>query len=147
MSLQAKLEADLKTAMREGKTVARDTLRMLLSEMKGKGIDLGRELTADEEQAICLRAVKTRQESAIQFEKAGRVDLVEKEKAEIGVVQGYLPKTMSEDEVRAAVKAVLSELGVSSKKDLGTAMKAVMARHKGRIDGRLAQQILGELLS
>ena len=147
MSLQARVEADLKQAMRAGDAVARDTLRMVLSELKGKQIEIGRDLTPDEEQAVCLRAVKTRQESVEQFDKAGRSDLAAKERAEIRVVQAYLPRMMSEEETRAAVKAVLAELGAVSKKELGVVMKAVMARHKGQVEGRLAQKILGEILA
>jgi uncharacterized protein YqeY len=148
MSLQAKIEADLKTAMREHDDVARDTLRLVLSEMKRKQNELLKdELTPEEEQAVLLRAVKTRQESIEQFDKAGRSELSAKERAELAVVQTYLPKMMSEDEAREAVKALLSELKVASKKDMGLVMKPLMAQHKGRIDGKLAQKILGELLS
>ena len=144
--MRERLESDLKQAMRDRNDVARDTLRMLLAEIKNREIASGRDLNEEEAVAVLQKAVKTRQESVEQFDKAGRADLVAREKAEIAVVQGYLPQAMSEEQVRAAVQAVLAETGVTSKKDLGVAIKAVMARHKGRIDGRLAQKILGELL-
>ena len=147
MELQRRIEADLKQAMRDRAEIARDTLRMVLSELKSKGIDAGRELTPDEEQAVLLRAVKTRQESVVQFEQGGRKDLAERERAEIAVVQGYLPQALSEDETRAVVRDLIAELGVTSKKDVGVAMKALMARHKGRVDGRLAQKLIGEMLT
>src|SRR5439155_25037367 len=127
-------------------TLARDTLRMILSDLKKKDIDLGRELTADEERSVLQRAAKMRQESIAHFEPAGRVDLVAKERAELVVIQGYLPQTMGEAETRAELSAIVAELGLSSRKDLGAAMKTAKARHAGRIDGRLAQRILGELL-
>ena len=146
MAMRERLESDLKQAMRDRNDVARDTLRMLLAEIKNREIASGRDLNEEEAVAVLQKAVKTRQESVEQFDKAGRADLVAREKAEIAVVQGYLPQAMSEEQVRAAVQAVLAETGVTSKKDLGVAIKAVMARHKGRIDGRLAQKILGELL-
>jgi uncharacterized protein len=147
MELRERLENDLKQAMRDRNEVARDTLRMLLAEIKNREIASGKDLSGDEALAVLQKAVKTRQESVEQFDRAGRADLVAREKAEIAVVQTYLPRSMSEAEIRVAVQAVLAETGVTSKKDLGVAIKAVMARHKGRIDGRLAQKILGELLA
>ena len=146
MELRERLETDLKQAMRDRNEVARDTLRMLLSEIKNREIASGQDLSPDEAIAVLQKAVKTRQESIEQFDKAGRTDLVAREKAETAVVQAYLPRAMSEDEVRGAVRAVLAETGVTAKKDMGVAMKAVMAKHKGRIDGKLAQKILGEIL-
>jgi uncharacterized protein YqeY len=147
MSIQSTIEADLKTAMRERNDVARDTLRLVLSEIKRKSNDLAKDtLTPEEEQAVLLRAVKTRQESIEQFDKAGRTDLASKERAELAVIQGYLPKMMSEDEARAAIRVLIAELGLTSKKDMGALMKPLMAKYKGLIDGKLAQKIIGELL-
>jgi uncharacterized protein len=147
MSIQAKIEADLKTAMREKNDVARDTLRLVLSEIKKKQNELLKDaLTPEEEQAVLLRAVKTRQESIEQFDKAGRNDLSTKERSELSVIQGYLPKMMSEDEARGAVKALIAELKITSKKDIGALMKPLMAKYKGLIDGKTAQKIIGELL-
>ena len=147
MAIQKRVEEDLKKALRERSDVARDTLRMLLSDLKKKQIDENRDLTEDEELAICQKAVKMRHESIVQFEKGGREDLAARERSELAVVQGYLPQALSEEEVRAAARGILDELGVTSKKDLGVAMKALMARHKNRVDGKLAQRILGEMLS
>jgi uncharacterized protein YqeY len=146
MELQKRLEANLKQALRDRAELVRDTLRMVLADLKNKNFELGRDLTFEEEEAVFQRAVKTRQESVLQFEQGGRADLVARERAEITVIQGYLPKPLSEEETRATLKSLLAELGVTSKKDLGVAMKALMSRHKGRVDGRLAQKILGELL-
>ena len=147
MQIQKRVEEDLKKAMRERADVARDTLRMLLAELKKRAIDENRDLSEDEELAVFQKAVKMRQESIVQFEKGGREDLASRERAELAIVQGYLPQALSEEETKAALRAVLDELKVASKKDLGAAMKAVMARHKGRIDGKLAQKLLGEMLS
>jgi len=147
VSIQPKIEEDLKKALRERAEIARDTLRMLLADLKKKQIDENRDLTEDEELAVFQKAVKMRQESIVQFEKGGRDDLVSRERAELAILQGYLPKPLSEEELRAAARGVLDELKVTSKKDLGVAMKALMARHKGRVDGKLAQKILGEMLA
>jgi uncharacterized protein YqeY len=147
MTLQAKIEADLKTAMRDKNEVARDTLRLVLSELKKKQTELLKDvLTPEEEQAVLLRGVKTRQESIEQFDKAGRADLATKERAEMAVIQAYLPKMMSEDEARAAIKSLIAELRITSKKDMGALMKPLMAKYKGLIDGKLAQKLIGELL-
>jgi uncharacterized protein YqeY len=147
MQLRERLETDLKQAMRDRNEVARDTLRMLLAEIKNREIASGQDLAAEDAIAVLQKAVKTRLESVEQFDRAGRADLVAREKAEIAVVQTYLPQAMTEEETRAAIREILAETGVTAKKDLGVAMKAVMARHKGRIDGKLAQRILGESLA
>ena len=147
MEIQKRIEEDLKKAMRERADVARDTLRLLLSELKNKQVEVNRELAPEEELAVLQRAVKMRQESIEQFKKGGREDLVSRESSELAVIQGYLPKQLSEAEARAAVESLLAELGTRSKKDFGAVMKALMARHKGRVDGKLVQKILGEMLS
>ena len=147
MSLQAKIESDLKQAMRDKNEIARDTLRMVLNDLKKKAAELSKDdLAPDEELAVLQRAVKTRQESVEHFDKASRPELAAKERAEIAVVQVYLPKMMSEEETRAAVRAEIAALGATSKKDIGLVMKPLMAKHKGTIDGKLVQKILGELL-
>jgi uncharacterized protein YqeY len=146
MTLEEKLQTDMKQAMRDKNDVARDTLRMVLAELRKKEAELGKALTTDDETAVLIRAAKTRQDSVEQYEKAGRMDLVARERGEIAVVQSYLPKALSEAETKAAVTAVMAELGLSSKKDLGTVMKAVMARHKGQVDGKSVQKILSEVL-
>jgi uncharacterized protein YqeY len=148
MSLQTKLEADLKTAMLARQEVTRDTLRLLISEMKRKQVELLKDtLTPDEELSVVQKAQKMRHESIETFDKNNRKDLADKERAELSVIQIYLPKLMSEDETRAAVKGVLAELGITAKKDMGAVMKPVMAKYKGQVDGKLVQRILGELLS
>ncbi len=148
MSVQAKIETDLKQAMRDRNEVTRDTLRMVLNDLKKKQAELSKDdLSPDEELAVLQRAVKTRNESVDQYDKAGRTDLSAKERAEIAVVQAYLPQMMSEEETREVVRATVEELGITSKKDVGALMKPLMARHKGRIDGKLVQRIASEILS
>ncbi len=146
MSLKEQLEADVKDAMRAGDNLRRDTLRMVLSTMKNRRIEIGEELDGEQQQAVLRTCVKSRVDSAQQYEKAGREDLAAKEKAEIAVIEGYLPKQMSEDDAKGVVEAVIAELGVTSKKDMGRVMKAVMAKHKGLVDGKMVQQLAGALL-
>jgi uncharacterized protein YqeY len=147
MALKEKLEADVKTAMLAKNEVVRDTLRLILAEFKRLDVQEGKAITPDVETDVLLKAVKMRQQSIAEFEKAGRADLVAKEQAELAVIQGYLPKAMSEADMEAAIKALMAELKLTSKKDMGTLMKAVMAKYKGQIDGKKTQELLGKLLT
>src|SRR5262245_59256727 len=131
MEMLAKLQEDMKAAMKSGDALTRDTLRLVITDLKKKELDLARELAGDEELAVLQKCVKSREDSVAQYGAAGRNDLVDREKAEIGVIRRYLPTMLSEDETRALVRAKIAALGVSSKKDLGQVMKAVMAEHKG----------------
>lgn len=139
MALLDKINADLKKAMLARDEVTRDTLRMVKSEL----------LTLDhpDELAVLSRAVKTRRDSIKSYVEGGRQDLADKELAEIEVIERYLPKQLSEDEVRSAVAELIEELGLSSKKDLGKVMKEIKARYPGQVDGKLASTIAGQLLS
>lgn len=146
MSLKTRLEADLKQAMLQKQETARDTLRLLLSEFKRLEIQEGKTVTPEIEQDVLLKAVKQRQQSIAEFDKAARADLADKERAELAVIQGYLPKQLSEAETRAVIQATIAELRISAKKDIGQLMKPLMAKYKGQIDGKLVQKIAGELL-
>lgn len=147
MNLQERIETDLKDAMRSGEAFRRDTLRMLLAALKNKRIELGADLDEPAQLAVLSSAAKTRADSAAQYDEAGRPELAEKERAEIEFIQVYLPRQLDEEEVRKLVETKVSELGISSKKDMGQLMKAVMADHKGRVDGKLVQRFAGELLA
>ena len=146
MSLLQTLENDMKNAMREKKALVRDTLRMVLSDLKNRKIEVGRELDDDEILVAIGKAKKSRLDSAQQYKDAGRAELEEKELAEIAIIDGYLPQQMGEDETREIVAGIISELGLTEKKQMGQVMKAVMANHKGVIDGKLVQRFAGELL-
>ena len=139
MALPEQIDADLKKAMLARDTVTRDTLRMIKSEL----------LTLENPDpiAVLTRAVKSRRDSIESYIEGGRQDLADKEQAEIEVIQRYLPKALSEEEVREAIAAIIEEQGLSTKKDLGKVMKEVRARYRGQIDGKLASSIAGELLS
>ena len=147
MGLKEKLEGDVKAAMLAKNEVVRDTLRLLPAEFKRLEVQEGKTLTPEIEQDVLLKAAKQRQQSIDEYDKAARADLSAKEKAELAVIQGYLPKAMSEAEAKAAIQSIAKELGLSSKKDMGTVMKAAMAKHKGQLDGKLAQKVLGEILT
>ena len=146
MSLLERLDADLKTAMRGKLVLERDTLRMILAGVKNLRIELGREPTEDDVLAVLKRGVKTRKDSLEQYRKAGREDLAAQEEAELEVLATYLPKALGEDETRALVIALIAELELTSKRDMGTLMKAVMAKHGAAVDGKLVSRFAGELL-
>ena len=147
MSLRETLEADIKTAMRSGDATVRDTLRMVVASIKQSEIDLGRDMTDEEVQRVLATARKTRVDAAEQFEAAGRAELAANERAQIEVVVGYLPKQLDADTLRGVVTELIAELGATSSKDKGVVMKELRSRHRGSVDGKAAQQILGELLS
>ncbi len=140
------LKTDLKDAMRQRDPIAVGTLRLLISQFQYARIQSGNDLSEEESVALLLRAVKTRRESIEQFEKGGRPELAAKERAEIAVVEKYLPKAMDPAETAAAIDALLSELGISDKKDLGRAMKEFMARHRGRVDGKAVNALIAARL-
>ncbi len=147
MGIQERLDTDLKQAMRDRDELVKGTLRMVIAEMKNKRIELGRDLEESEAEAVLMRSVKSRQDSESQYRDAGRPELADKEAAEVGVIQRYLPEQLSDDEARTVIQGVIAEVGATSKKDMGAVMKSVMASHKGRIDGRTVQRIVGELLA
>ena len=137
---------DLKDAMRRGDTVTLATLRMLISQFQYARIQAGKDLGEEDAIALLQRAVKTRRESIEQFRKAGREELAVKEEAEIGVVERYLPKGLTPDEVGRAIDALLAELGITEKRDLGRAMKEFMARHRGKVDGKAVNALIAARL-
>ena len=142
----AKLKADLGEAMRRGDAVAVSTIRMLISQVQYARIELKHDLEEQDYLAVLQRAVKTRREAIEQYEKGGRKELADKERSEIAVVERYLPKGMSPEETAAAVDALLRELGITGKKDLGRAMKEFMARHRGRVDGKSVNALIAARL-
>jgi uncharacterized protein YqeY len=146
MSYQARLQEDVKAAMRSGDTLVRDTLRMLLAALKNKRIELGRDPDEKDELQVLQKQKKSREDSMAQYGAAGRADLAAREKAEIAVIDRYLPAAMSDDDVRALVAGAIAASGASSKADLGKVMKTVMAENQGKVDGKTVQRIAAELL-
>ena len=147
MGIIQQLESDLKVAMVARENEKRDTLRLVLSDMKNKKIELGRELEEPEAVAVLAKAKKSRQDSLTQYTDAGRDDLAAVESAEIAVIAVYLPEEMGEEELREIVTAVVAEVGASSRKEMGAVMAALMPKVKGRADGKAVQRIVMELLS
>jgi uncharacterized protein YqeY len=142
-----RIQADAVAALKAGDKDRVRVLRMLAAELKRAAIDGGTDTVVGADAvAVLRRAVKTRTDSVDQYEKAGRKDLADKERLEIGIVSDYLPKGPSEDEVRAVARTVISEKAVSGASAMGVVMKETMARLAGRADGKVVSRIVSELL-
>ena len=150
MSLKDKLVADMTQAMKDKNAAKLSTLRMaksaLMNEENKRGV--GTVLTDDEVAKVLASLVKQRRDSIEQYESAGRAELAEKERAELTVLEEYLPKAASAEEVAAAVEAAIAETGASSMKDMGTVMKASLAQLAGKNpDGKLVSETVKAKLS
>jgi len=144
--VQFDFENDLKNAMKSGDKTKVATLRLLIAALRNDRIQAGRELTPEEIEAAVRRAVKQRKDSIEQYAKGGRSDLVDAEKAELAILESYLPRGLSDQELEAEVRAIVAEKGFSTSRDVGLLMKELMARHRGRVDGKRAQEIARQLL-
>lgn len=147
MALTDDIQADLKAAMVARDNAKRDTLRLVMADLKNKRIELGRDLEDPEALAVITKAKKSRQDSLEQFTEAGREDLVAIERAELEIIAAYLPEEMGEDELREIITAVVAEVGATEAKEMGAVMKALMPKVKGRADGKAVQRIVMELLN
>jgi len=141
-----RIETDVKTAMKAGDKPRVSTLRLLLSALKNEKIQAHRELTDEEIEAVIRRGVKQRKDSIEQYAKGGRSDLVDAETAERDILQGYLPQGLSEQDLESAVKSIIADRSLTSRKEVGAVMKELMSRYKGKVDGRRAQEIAQRLL-
>lgn len=152
-SLKEKVAADLKDAMRAKNDVRRRTLRSLRAALMEKEIEQRQggtsTLSEQDELSVARKQAKQRRDAVQQYEEAGREDLAEKERAELAVLEEYLPQQLSEADMRKEVHNVVQEVGATSPRDMGPVMQEAMRRLRGRADGRrvqqLAQQILSEL--
>ncbi|MBS0392913.1 MAG: GatB/YqeY domain-containing protein [Proteobacteria bacterium] len=134
MSLKDQITEDMKSAMRAKDSERLGTIRLLLAAMKQKEVD--ERVTLDDAAVIAIvdKLIKQRKDSITAFEGAGRQDLADKEKAELAVLQAYLPTRMSEAEILQAVQAIVAELGAKGPGDMGKVMGAVKARLAGKAD-------------
>ena len=148
MSLKQQIISDLTASMKAQTAARTSTLRMVKAAMMNREIEKGGEL-ADEEMLKLLRSmVKQRRDSVEQYEKGGRQDLADKERAEIAVIQSYLPKAASREEIQEAIIAAIGETGATSMKDMGKVMKAAQARLADKnADGRAVSEIVKEKLA
>lgn len=147
MSLQEKINQDLKEFMKAGAAGKVGILRLLNSALHNKEIEKGKDaaLTDDDILQVLTREAKKRKEAIEAYEKGERPELAEKEKFELGIIENYLPKQMSKEEVVAAVEKILS--GIGDKSNFGLVMKQVMAELKGKADAKLISDMIKEKLS
>ena len=139
MTLQERVDADVKEAMRAKDTTKLSVLRMLKSALKYAAIaKSGAEVELSDAEAaqVIRKQARQRQDSIESFEKAGRAELVEKEKGELSILNGYLPQAMSADEVSKIVRETIAEAGATSRAQMGAVMKALQAKVAGRVDGK-----------
>lgn len=149
MSLYETIGTHLKSAMKSGDTMKRDTLRLLQSAVKNIAIEKRKapaEFSDSEIEEAVRRLVKQRKDSIEQYRAGKRDDLVEKEEAELDVLSSYLPQAMSEEELQALVGAALKEVGITSKSQMGQAMGIAMKKAAGRADGNDVRRIVESLL-
>src|ERR1700722_2693091 len=147
MSLQERVSQEIKTAMLAKDAERLSVLRMLKSTLGYAQIERKTENLSDGDVvAIVQKEVKKRRDSVEQFEKGGRPELASKEKEEITVLESFLPKAFSAEELEQLVKATIQELGAMSKKDMGPVIKAVQAKAAGRADGKTVSGLVGKLL-
>jgi uncharacterized protein YqeY len=144
--LQKRMTEELKQAMKSGDTVKRDTLRMLIASVKNAEIAKLAALTDADVLGVISKDVKRHQESIDAFKKGNRPDLVSKEEAEMAILQSYLPKQMSPDEIGTAAKEVIAVVGAKGPGDKGKVMQQLMPKLKGKADGKLINDIVMELL-
>jgi len=147
MSLVDTLNGDLKAAMKARDKQSLSVLRMLKSALMNEKINAGHDLTADEEVSVLSRELKQRRESLAEFQSAHRQDLVDGVKAEITLVEKYMPKQLSADEVQQVVADTIKQVGATGKGDFGKVMGAVMPKLKGQADGKLINQTVKSLLN
>ena len=137
MSLHDRLTEDLKMAMKARDQLRMDVIRMIKAAVLNKEVEMKKDLDDAEMSRIMTTMIKQRKESVEQYEKGQRAELAAKERQEISIIESYLPKALSADELEQTVESVILETGASSAKDMGAVMKAVMARLAGQpVDGK-----------
>lgn len=143
-----KIQNDIKEAMKAKDNLKRDCLRSIVSEIKNKTVNEGKPITEDVCINVIQKSAKTHNDSISQFKEAGRIDLLEKEQKELGIISEYLPKMLSEDEMKALVEKLIFDNQIEAvKKNMGKVMK-LLSQHpdKASIDMKKASQYIGQLL-
>ncbi len=148
--LLEKLNEDYKEAIRNKDEIRRNTINLLLSALKYRQIELrasGKELTDEEIIGVISKEIKKRKEAIELYEKGNRQDLVEKEKKELEILESYMPKQLSEEELLKLIDETIKSVGASSSLDVGKVMKELMPKVKGRADGSLVKSLVEKRLS
>lgn len=149
MGIPEQVQKDMVAAMRSREELRLSCLRMMKTALKNKEIEKRAPLDEKEAQQVLATLIKQRRDSVEQFQKGGRHELADKEAAEIKVIEAYLPKALGEEEIAAAVKATIAEMGSPTMKDMGTVMKNAMAKLQAggsRVDGKMVSEIVKKQL-
>ena len=146
MDLKEQLRTDMTAAMRAGETQRRDVLRMVLAAVKQTEVDTRVNLDDAGVQDVLRKQIKLRQESIADFTRAGRPSEVEREMAEIAVIESYLPQMLSREEIEQLARTAIAETGVTDPKGIWQVMSRLMPHVKGRADGRLVNEVVRGLL-
>lgn len=147
MSLVDQLNADLKTAMKAQNRVAMETIRSLKKMLRDKEIEKKVDLSEQEQMKVLLSAAKRRRESIESYEQGGRQELADQEKAELKVIEQYLPEQMSQKEITSLVEKVIEETGAFTMRDMGMVMGKIMPQVQGKADGNEVKNIVQQKLS
>ncbi|MFQ5598368.1 MAG: GatB/YqeY domain-containing protein [Nitrospiria bacterium] len=144
MLLREKLNQDLKDSMRSREADRLSVIRLLFSAIKNKEIEKGKnvQLTDEEILKVVSAAAKQRKESIAQFSKSDRVDLIEKEKKELAILQNYLPEPLSKEALKEKVEEAISEIGATEMRQMGAVMKILVPRLSGRADGNVIREMV-----
>lgn len=146
MSLSEQIMSDMKEAMKARDKVRLNTVRMIKSALMNEKIKAGHDLTAEEELTVLSREKKQREESIEEFTKANRKDLADETKQELTIVESYLPKQMTQEELNQAVSSAIAEVNAQGKSDFGKVMKVLMPKIKGKADGKAASDVVRKQL-
>lgn len=147
MSVEKQLMEDMKLAMKSGNKIERDTIRMLRAQIKLASIDKKDELNEAELAQVLQKEAKKRKEAIEMYQQGNREDLVKKEKSELEIISTYLPKQLSDKDLDKTIKEAIESLQVTSEKDMGRVMGALMPKVKGKADGKVVQQKVKEHLA
>ncbi len=147
MTLLEKLTADLKESLRHGDKLRSSVIRLAKAAIHNAEIAKGRSLEEAEVLEVLSREAKQRRESIVEFEKAGREDLLSKEKAELSILLEYLPQQLSREEIVAAARQVIQEVGARDLRDKGRVMGKLMPQLRGKAEGRVVSEVVDELLA
>ena len=146
LSLSEQIMSDMKEAMKARDKVRLNTVRMIKSALMNEKIKAGHDLTSEEELTVLSREKKQREESIDEFTKADRKDLADETKQELAIVESYLPKQMTEEELNQAVSSAIAEVNAQGKSDFGKVMKVLMPKIKGKADGKAASNAVRKQL-
>ncbi|MEW5911862.1 MAG: GatB/YqeY domain-containing protein [Thermodesulfobacteriota bacterium] len=146
MSLAQKVEADLKTALKSKDELATSCLRLVRAALKNQEKELRRPLNEEEDIRVLSSLAKQRRESIEQFAQGGRQDLVDREKAELAIIEGYLPAQLDEAGIAKVLDEVFASVAPAGMKDMGRVMKEAMAKLAGQADGKLVNQLVRQRL-